>query len=304
MSNRPVSPDTPALVRQARVNVKFVVPIFRARRLTELYGMCLALVLMFIPMRCLGSDEDAKDLLSALASDSCESRTQAISRYSRSEDNETDRNAALRRLSGQADPRISQEVSSVLTLMADERVGQAKILALTERIAGFKKLSKDARDRSLGEVRQDLLRIIHDPRERMAARMAAPWLLVRVVLAGSADHPEWKTEWGQALARMLRSSDRSLRVVGAATAALYRFPEGTDPITADIVRPLIDGLRDDSVNVRAAAYLGLEDLGADTICFNATATQDRRTLAIRQWEAWWDANRGRLERERVVQQLW
>jgi hypothetical protein len=279
---------------------------FRARCFTYIHGAHLALVLICIPIPSQASDEDAKSLLSALASDGCESHVQAISRYSRSKDNEAGRNAALQQLSAAAIPPIRQQASSVLALMEDGRVGRTKILALTKRVTEFDKLSKDARGRALGQMRQELLRIIHDPKERIAARIGAPWLLARI-LRGSADHPEWKTEWAEALATMLRNADASLRVVGAATAALHRFPEGSDPIKADVIRPLINGLDADSVTVRAAAYLGLRQVLAgspDVICFDSTATRDRRAAAIRQWDEWWDANRERLGRERVVQGLW
>jgi hypothetical protein len=105
---------------------------------------------------------------------------------------------------------------------------------------------------------------------------------------------------------MVKSPDGSLRVVGAATAALHRFPEGSDPLKADVVTPLIDGLRHESVSVRATAYLGLRQLDEPRIreiCFDATDSPDLRAAAIRKWEDWLDANRERLGRERVVQWL-
>jgi hypothetical protein len=231
----------------------------------------------------------------------------AISQYSRSRDNEVDDNAALKRLSATAAPSIQQQTLSVLALMEDGREGRKKILALTQRAAQFDQLSKDVNDSGLEQVRQELLRIVYDPKERMAARIGAPWLLARILLANSTDHPEWKRDWAMALATLLRSSDSPSRVVGGATAALHRFPDGSDPIKADVIKPLIDGLRNDSVTVRAAAYLGLRQVLVGTpdavICFDATATRDRRAAAIRQWEEWSDANRGRLGRERVVQGL-
>jgi hypothetical protein len=104
----------------------------------------------------------------------------------------------------------------------------------------------------------------------------------------------------------LKSPDTSLRVVGAATAALHRFPEGSDPIKADIARPLIDGLSHKSVNVRAVAYLGvrqLNDAGTREICFDVTDSEENRAVVIRKFRDWLDVNRERLERERVVQWL-
>ena len=53
---------------------------------------------------------------------------------------------------------------------------------------------------------------------------------------------------------MLQSSNSLLRVVGAVTAVLHRFPEGSDPPKIDVATSLIHGLSDGSVNVRATAY--------------------------------------------------
>jgi hypothetical protein len=129
---------------------------------------------------------------------------------------------------------------------------------------------------------------------------------VRILLAAREDHPEWTTEWGQSLETMLKSPDVVLRVVDAATAALGRFPEGSDPIKSDIVRPLITGLRHVSVSVRSASHVGLQQTldGSDGVCFNATDSADRRASAIQRWEQWWDANQERLARERVKQSFW
>ena len=140
----------------------------------------------------------------------------------------------------------------------------------------------------------------------MAARIGASWPLVRILLTARESHPQWTTEWGQSLETMLKSPDVVLRVVGATTAALGRFPEGSDPVKSDIVRPLITGLSHDSVSVRSAAHVGLRNIldGSDGVCFNATDSTDRRASAIQQWEEWWNANQERLTRERVKQRFW
>jgi len=271
-------------------------------------GLHLAILLLAIlPASSHASDEDAKLLLAALASDDCESRLEGLSRYSRSDDNERHRNAALKRLSSGASPSLKEQVFSLLALMEDGRKGSARILALTEKASRLDTLDKAGRDRSLRQMRQELLQIIGSPKEPIAARIGASWPLVRILLAAIQDHPEWKTEWAQSLETMLKSSDGPLRVVGAATAALRRFPEGSDPAKADVVRPLIDGLRHDSVSVRSSAYLGLrqalDGIGA-RICFGASDSPDRRAASIRQWEEWWNGNRQELARDRVVQRFW
>lgn len=265
------------------------------------------LLLFLLPTSSEASEEGAKLLLLGLASDDCESRIKAISRYSRSEDNERHRNAALKRLSSRAPSSVKEQVASLLMLMEDARKGAAKIAALTEKASQIDSLAVADRDPALRQMRQTFLRIIHNPQEPIAARIAASWPLVRVLRAATHDHSEWTTDWAQALETMLQSSDASLRIVGAATAALRRFPEGSDPPKAEVVRRLIDGLRSDSVSVRSAAHMGLRQAldGVDgVICFGATDSSERRNAAVRRWEEWWNENREELARDRLVQRFW
>ena len=170
------------------------------------------------------SDDDARRLLEALGSPQCETRLQAISRYSRSEDDEQHDNAALKRLSRTAPPVTREQARAILTDMDAERKGTARLLALVEKISQMKSLDKVGRDRPIRQLRDEFLKIIANPNEPMTARIGASWPLVRILLAAREDHPEWTTEWGQSLETMLKSPDVVLRVVGAATAALGRFP--------------------------------------------------------------------------------
>ncbi|MGH7306500.1 MAG: hypothetical protein ACRELZ_24735 [Candidatus Rokuibacteriota bacterium] len=253
------------------------------------------------------SDDDARRLLEALGSAHCETRLEAISRYSRSEDDEQNENAALKKLSLTAPPATREQARALLSDLEDERKGTARLLALVEKISQLNTLDKGRRNRSIWQFRDEFVKIIASPKESITARIGASWPLVRILLAARGDHPEWTTEWAQSVGTMLKSPDGVLRVVGATTAALGRFPEGNDPVKIDIVRPLIDGLRHDSVSVRSAAHVGLRltlDGPNSGICFNATDSADRRAAAIQRWEEWWHANQGKLARERVEQRFW
>ena len=221
------------------------------------------------------SDDDARRLLEALGSPQCETRLQAISRYSRSEDDEQHDNAALKRLSRTAPPVTREQARAILTDMDDERKGTARLLALVEKISQMKSLDKVGRDRPIRQLRDEFLKIIANPNEPMTARIGASWPLVRILLAAREDHPEWTTEWGQSLETMLKSADVVLRVVGAATAAVGRLPEGSDPIKSDIVRPRITGLRHASVSVRSASHVGLQKPWMDPTVFVSTRPTQR-----------------------------
>lgn len=291
------------------MRIRAIGQVRRHRRFTIGFGELLLTALVFSSAAHAteASEESAKQLFGALTSGDCASRLQAISRYSESQDNEHHHNAELRRLAAQASPALREQLSALLTLMAEERDGTTKILVLTGKVARATKLEKTARDRELETMRQELLRIFRDPKELVGARVGAPWPLVRLIRTGERDHPNWRTEWAEMLGTMLRSSETSSRVVGAVTAVSKQFPEGTDPIKADIVRPLIDGLRHGSVSVRSAAYLGLrqalDDLPSD-MCFDATDSADRRERAIQRWEQWWKENSAKLRREWLVQDFW
>jgi hypothetical protein len=235
------------------------------------------------------SDDDARRLLEALGSPQCETRLQAISRYSRSEDDEQHDNAALKRLSRTAPPVTREQARAILTDKDDERKGTARLLALVEKISQMKSLDKVGRDRPISQL---TYRSLLAPRADPSRRKERP--------------PGVDDRMGQSLETMLKSPDVVLRVVDAATAALGRFPEGSDPIKSAIVRPLITGLRHASVSVRSASHVGLQQTldGSDGVCFNATDSADRRASAIQRWEQWWDANQERLARERVKQSFW
>ena len=267
---------------------------------------CLVVLELVVAASSHASDEDAKLLLAALDSTQCSTRLEAISRYSRSEDGEQHENAALKRLGRTAPPAAKEQARAILTDLEDEKKGETRLLALVERIGQLKSLDKGGRDRSIRQLREEFLKIIVSPNEPMTARIGASWPLVRILLLAREDHPEWTTEWGRSLETMLKSPDVVLRVVGATTAALGRFPEGSDPVKSDIVRPLITGLGHDSVSVRTAAHVGLRHtlVESDAVCFNASDSTDQRASAIQQWEQWWKANQERLTRERVKQQFW
>lgn len=253
------------------------------------------------------SEDDARSLLSALTAENCSARLEAISRYSRSEDNQKDHNAALRRLGRIAPPAISEQIATLVALSEESRKGSARLAILAEKAAQSEQLDKTSRLRALEQVRRELLQIIHSPKEPIGARVGASWPLVRILRAAAQDHPEWTEEWANTLGATLKSSDDSLRVVGAATAALRRFPEGTDPGKADIVRPLIDGLGHSSASVRSVAYMGLRQALQQTdnaLCFNATDSPDRRAIVVQRWEEWWRENKLTLAQDRIVQKFW
>jgi hypothetical protein len=67
-------------------------------------------VCVILPLASQATEEDANRLLAALASGNCESRALAISSYSRSDDNERDHNAALKRLVTAVDRSLQDRV--------------------------------------------------------------------------------------------------------------------------------------------------------------------------------------------------
>ena len=248
-------------------------------------------------------DDDPRRLLEGLQSTSCEARRAEIAAYLGSGDNKRGQNAGLLKLSI-ADQELRDRVSSLLGIVNDDREGAARIAALAEQISRTESLPPAAQQLQLRQRRDELLRIVRNPDERFTARVGAPWLLTRVLRAGSKDNPGWIPQWRKELEEMLRGRGDSLRVIAAINAALGRFPEGSDPRTSDVSRVLVGGLQSGSPIVREMSHTGLAQIIQNGPCFEATDSAKLRASAVRDWEAWWKQNKPRLASQRIKQAFW
>jgi hypothetical protein len=131
-----------------------------------------------------------------------------------------------------------------------------------------------------------------------------PFLLTRLLRAGSDENPDWIPQWQAELEAMLRSSDDALRAVAAVNAAIGRFPEGSDPRTYDVAQALIQGLRSSSSEVRAASDTGLAQITTSGPCFEPSDPPSLRGAAVREWDAWLAQNKASLEAQRIKQNFW
>jgi hypothetical protein len=112
------------------------------------------------------------------------------------------------------------------------------------------------------------------------------------------------TTWAEEFPGLLRSTDPRVRLVGAHAVCARHALQGSGPP---------EGFRDPcadrrftrgSLEERLRAQRGLFHLpsvSAEWACVDPTDPRPQRTEGIRQWEAWWEADKGRLAREEVAQ---
>jgi hypothetical protein len=249
------------------------------------------------------NEGDARLLLEGLQSKGCEIRRGAIASYLQSADNQREHNAGLRRLHI-TDAELRDRVAALMSILDDDRDGAARITTLAEQISTTESLPMADYRLQLPRFRDTLLKLVRSQDEKFTARVGAPWLLIRVLRAGAQDHPDWVPQWRKESLEMLRSRDNNLRVVAAINAGLGRLPEGSDPLASEVVEALISGLQDGSAIVRELSHTGLGQITKSGPCFEATDSKNLRTLAVREWDAWRNANKPKLESQRINQAFW
>ena len=182
------------------------------------------------------ADDPSEMLLQGLQGPSCEARRSAIDTYLRSSDNKAGRNTGLRAMTI-SDPEVRARIGALLQIIEDSRDGVARMTSLAEEISKVGDLPPSAQGPRLRDYRTELLKLVKDPKQTLTARMGAPFLLTRLLRAGSDENPDWIPQWQGELDAMLRSRDDALRAIRGVDAAIGRFPEGSDPRTYDVARP-------------------------------------------------------------------
>jgi len=248
-------------------------------------------------------DDDARTLLQGLQSADCEARSAAVATYLRSTDNRKEQNAGVRSLRI-SDAELRERISSLTSILADEREGVARISALADEISRLDSLRPSEQQLQLRQYRHALLTLIRNPDERLTARVGAPWILTRVLRAGEKNNPDWIPEWRKQSLGMLRGGDDALRIVAAINAALGRLPEGSDPRTSEIAQALMGGLQHDSAVIRSMSIGGLNQITRSGPCFEPTDSAGLRATTVRDWDAWWKQNKADLESRRIKQAFW
>jgi HEAT repeat protein len=83
--------------------------------------------------------------------------------------------------------------------------------------------------------------------------------------------------------KALSDNEKTVKLIAA--AALERLPSG------ESIEPLMALLKDESADLRFHAYASLRSLTGATVRFNAWFPEEARAKAIKDFEAWWGANK-------------
>lgn len=252
----------------------------------------------------LAADEPAEDLVkefvAGLASEDCASRRHALRRIF---PKLLDQQAPFRYVPpvqdelGKAAPQLQRKLSQVLghleswaTFYATRKEPLDQLL---EQKLSREDLYPGKDSERLRNLRDEYLTIIQNPEENLHTRFYAAAVMVLAVRNSLGP----QKYWGPSLLRLLRDGDPVAQMI-AVSAVLGGVQREKVP-KARLVAPLIKNLRDPRFSVRQVAQNYLEAIVGVQVCLDATDPEDIREPAIRQWEAWWTANRSRLQKERL-----
>ena len=234
-----------------------------------------------------------------LGSSSCADRWQALERYLRSSG---DRLRPLRQSLRTVNPSMRARLALVVTFLEEDANARSRVQAWEREFTQIVELQDGTRQSSeLEGMHRRLLNIIHDPKESFGPRLDAASFLAVLVTEFA---PVPTAAWAEEFPGLLRSTDGRVRLVGAMLYARGMLFKSQAPQKGTVIPVLINGLRGDSFEERLRSQRGLHfvtSVSAEQACVDPTDPRPQRTEGIRQWEAWWAANKGKLAREKVAQ---
>jgi hypothetical protein len=190
----------------------------------------------------------------------------------------------------------------VVKFLEEDTRARARAQRWESEFAQIAELQDGARQSSeLEAMHQRLRDICNNPKESFGARLDAATFMAIVVTEYA---PPLMATWGQDFPGMLKSEDRRVRTVGALLYARGMLYNSQAPEKGAVIPVLINGLKGDSFEERLRSQRGLyflTSVNAEQVCVDPTDPRPQRTEGIRQWEAWWATNKGKLAREKVGQ---
>jgi hypothetical protein len=234
-----------------------------------------------------------------LGSTICADRWQALERYLRSSG---DRLTPLRRRLSTLGPPMRARLGLVASYLEEDTRARARVQGWEGEFAQIAGIQDGARQSSeLQGMHQRLVGIIYNPKESFGARLDAASFMAVLVTEFA---PPLMASWGQDFPGLLRSKDPRVRTVGALLYARGMLSNSQAPQKGAVIPALIAGLSGESFEERLRSQRGLlflSSLGAERSCVDPTDPRPQRAEGIRQWQAWWEANKGKLAREKVPQ---
>lgn len=250
----------------------------------------------------LAADDSAGDLVqqlvAGLSSDDCATRRSSLRTIF---PKLLDQNApfhyvpALREEIAKADPEMQRKLNEVLAPLESWASFRAHRKEALEQLL-IQKLDPErfeTNPKSQRGLRNEFLAIIRNPDENIHVRLYAGSVMTTAV----RNHPGAEKDWAPSLVRLLRDRDPVTQIVGV-SAILSGVQRQRIP-KAGLAAPLIKNLRHPSPSVRQIAQNFLEAIVGRQVCLDPTDLEETRESAILQWEAWWNTNRSRLEKERL-----
>ena len=234
-----------------------------------------------------------------LGSSICANRWQALEKYLRSSG---DRLRPLRQSLRTANPSMRARLALVVTFLEEDANARSRVQAWEREFTQIAVMQDGAKQSSeLENMHRRLVNIIRDPKESFGPRLdAASFLAVLVTEFAPAPTAAWAGEFPG----LLRSTDGRVRLVGAMLYARGMLFKAQAPQMGTVIPVLINGLKWDSFEERLRSQRGLfylTSVSAEQVCADPTDPRPQRTEGIRQWEAWWAANKGKRAKDKVPQ---
>jgi len=202
----------------------------------------------------------------------------------------------------QALERYRARLVLVVSFLEEDARARARVQSWEGEFAQIAAIQDGARrSAELETMHQRLLAIIHNRKESFGARLDAASFMAVLVTEFA---PAATAAWAEEFPGLLRSTDGRVRLVGAMLYARGMPFKAQVPQKGTVIPVLINGLKGGSFEERLRSQRGLfylTSVRAAQACVDPTDPRLQRTAGIRQWEAWWTANKATLAREKVAQ---
>jgi hypothetical protein len=212
----------------------------------------------------------------------------------------------------QALEKSQGDVHRRLTLISKDAEAEAnfwakrwKELSFVERLRGAR--SREEQAKRIEEARKTYLAIIRNPNESAIVRDNAAGQMLFAIdrfhqfsqETASPFPPGVLRTWTSDLLALLRSPDRTVRLIGALAIGARPGIPGRTVRKREIIQELIAGLRHQELSLRIGSQNTLEALTGRDSCLDPTDTDPLRGSEIKAWESWWNTEKKRLGPEKL-----
>ena len=178
-------------------------------------------------------------------------------------------------------------------------------LSFVERLRGVR--SREEQAQRIEDARRAYLAIIRDSKEPPTVRLIAAGEMLFAIdrfhqfsqEKASPFPPGALRTWTSDLLGLLKSSDPTVRLIGAIVAGARPGIPGRTVRKGAIIPELIAGLRQPELTFRLRSQTTLEALTGRDSCLDPTDTDPLRESEIKAWESWWNIEKKRLAPEKL-----